>query len=131
MKNIADLGGRALLSGMFIVSGIGKIGNLEGLGAYMSSAGVPAILAPAVMLFEIAAGLAVLAGFQTRIAALALAGFCILSALLFHFDFADQAQSIQFMKNFTIAGGFLILSIYGAGAFSIDAQLAKSGANNV
>jgi len=131
MKNITELVGRILLSGMFISSGVSKISAFEGLQAYMSSAGVPGVLAPLVIAVEIGGGLAVLVGWQTRYAALALAGFSGLSALLFHFDFADQMQSINFMKNFTIAGGFLILAAHGAGAFSLDARLAKSETANV
>lgn len=72
----------------------------------MASMGVSTALLPLVIATEIVAALALIIGFQTRIAAFLLAGFSILSALFFHLDFADQLQSILFMKNIAIAGGF-------------------------
>lgn len=112
--------GRVLLSAMYLQSGIGKIANYAGTSQYMESKGVPGLLLPLVIALEIAAPLAIVVGWQTRWAALALAGFTALAALLFHLDFADRDQTIQFMKNLTIAGGFLVLSAAGPGAWSFD-----------
>jgi putative oxidoreductase len=64
--------------------------------------------------------LAVIAGWHTRSVAFLLAGFTLVSALLFHHDFADQMQQIMFLKNLSIAGGFLLLVANGAGALSLD-----------
>ena len=114
--------GRALMSAIFILSGIGKIGAYAATQGYMESKGVPGVLLPAVILLELGGGLAVLLGWQTRISAFLLAGFCLLSALIFHANFGDQMQSILFLKNMAMAGGFLFLVAGGAGAWSLDAR---------
>jgi putative oxidoreductase len=127
-----QLAGRALLSVIFIVAGIGKIGAYAGTQGYMESMGVPGALLPLVIALEIGGGLAVLLGWQTRIAAFLLAGFCLVSALIFHADLADQMQSILFMKNLAIAGGLLTLFASGAGTWSLDArqQAVAGGLHN-
>ena len=119
-KNTAELAGRVLLSLLFLVSGLGKIGAYTGTAAYMASQGVPGALLPAVIVTEVAGAVAIIAGWRTRIVAFLLAGFTLLSALLFHANFADQVQAIMFLKNVAIAGGFLLLVANGAGAWSID-----------
>ncbi|WP_071797147.1 DoxX family protein [Natronohydrobacter thiooxidans] len=119
---------RILLGLLFVVAGFGKLGNVDGFGAYMASGGIPAALAWPVVLFEILGGLALIAGFQTRLVALALAGFCVLSGLLYHFDPADQMQMTQLLKNLGLAGGYLVLWITGAGAWSLDAKFARNSA---
>jgi len=117
---------RILLAILFIMAGLGKLGDVQGFAGYMSSGGVPAILAWPVILFEILGGLAILIGYRTRIVALALAAFCVLSGLMFHFDPANQMQMTMLLKNLAIAGGFLALATLGAGAISLDSKLAKS-----
>jgi putative oxidoreductase len=117
-----ELLGRILLSAMFFSSGIGKIVTYADTQGYMQAMGVPPALLPLVILLELVAPVAVVVGWQTRWFAALLAGFCIVSALLFHADFADQAQMINFMKNVTIAGGFALLVATGAGPISLDAR---------
>ena len=112
--------GRLLLSMIFIVSGLNKIGGYAGTQGYMEAMGVPGVLLPLVIALEVLGGLAILVGFKARLVAFALAGFSILSALLFHSDFSDQMQMISFMKNLSIAGGFLMIVAHGAGAYSLD-----------
>jgi putative oxidoreductase len=111
---------RVMLAQLFIWGGIEKIASYAGVQTYMENAGVPGVLLPLVILTELGGGLAVLAGWQTRYVTLALAGFCLLTALFFHTNFADQMQMIQFMKNLGLAGGFLALSVAGPGAFALD-----------
>ncbi len=112
--------GRILISLIFVMSGFSKIGGYAGTQGYMESVGVPGSLLPLVIAVEILAAIAVIVGWQTRLAALALAGFCVLSAIFFHTDFANQMQMAMFMKNFAIAGGFLILVAHGPGAYALD-----------
>jgi putative oxidoreductase len=112
--------GRALMAIIFIQAGISKIFNYAGSQAYMEAAGVPGMLLPLVILLEAGGGIALLLGFFTRWTALALAGFCIVAALLFHLKPDDQMQMISFMKNITIAGGFLVLAGAGPGALALD-----------
>jgi putative oxidoreductase len=120
------LGGRILLSFIFIVAGFSKIASGgEGMVQYMESAGVPGFLFWPAALFEVIAGLAILVGFKTRISAFLLAGFCIVTAVLFHYVPADQMQMTMLMKNFAIAGGLLILARFGAGEFSVDGRASE------
>ena len=117
------LGGRILMSAIFIFAGFGKISAYAATQAYMTSMGVPAELLPLVIALELGAGSALLLGFQVRVAALLLAGFSIVSALLFHAEPGDQMQSILFMKNVAIAGGLLFVSAVGGGALSLQRDI--------
>lgn len=121
MTNLPLLVARILLSLLFIIAGLGKLADVAGFAGYMASGGVPAVLAWPVILLEILGGLAVLVGFQTRIAALALGGFSVLAGFLFHFAPADQMQMTMLLKNLGLGGGFLLLAQTGAGAWSVDA----------
>jgi len=114
--------GRVLMSAIFVMAGISKLGSYAATQGYMESMGVPGVLLPLVILLELGGGVTVLLGWQTRISAFLLAGFCIVSALIFHANFGDQMQSILFMKNLAMAGGFLFLVADGAGAWSLDAR---------
>ncbi|MGL6160419.1 DoxX family protein [Microbulbifer sp.] len=112
--------GRAMMAVMFVLAGWGKIGGYGETQAYMESAGVPGALLPLVILVELGGGLAVLFGFLTRWAALLLALFTLVTAAMFHYVPDDQMQMINFMKNITIAGGFIILACAGGGRLSLD-----------
>jgi putative oxidoreductase len=120
MERSLNLAGRILLAHIFILSGLGKISGYAGTAAYMESMGVPGALLPVVIAVELLGGVALVVGYQTRWAALGLAVFSILSALIFHNNFADQAQMINFMKNLSIAGGLLVLAQIGASVPSFD-----------
>ena len=112
--------GRLLIALIFVISGVGKLGSYAGTQGYMESMGVPGMLLPLVIALELLGGLAIILGWQTRLVAFLLAGFCIVSAVLFHGNIGDQMQQIQFLKNLGLAGGFLFLVAHGAGAWSLD-----------
>lgn len=112
---------RALMAYIFIVSGYGKITGYDGTVQYMESMGVSGNLLPLVILLEIGGGIALLAGFQTRLAALALAIFSVAAAVIFHSS-DDMGQQINFMKNLAMAGGLLGFFLNGAGRLSLDAE---------
>ena len=112
--------GRVLLSIMFIQTGISKIFGYADTQAMMESHCIPGMLLPLVILTEAGGGLCVLLGLLTRWAAIALAGFCMLAAIFFHWQPGDMGQMINFMKNITIAGGFLVLAGAGPGALALD-----------
>ncbi|MEZ0170417.1 DoxX family protein [Microvirga sp. TS319] len=116
---------RLLLALIFVVEGWGKLFNYSGTLQYMDHHGVPGILLPLVILTELGGGLLVAFGFLTRVAAFALAGFCVLTALLFHGRLSDPGELIQFYKDVAMAGGFLALVAFGAGDWSVDG-LARS-----
>jgi len=119
-QGAAALAGRLFLSAIFILAGINKIGAYDGTMQYMESFGVPGALLPLVIVAEIGLGLAVALGFLTRLAALGLAGFSIVSAVIFHGAIGDQMQFILFMKNVGMAGGFLMIWANGPGAYALD-----------
>jgi putative oxidoreductase len=124
LTSSAELLGRVLLSLMFLVSGLGKISAYAATAGYMATAGVPGALLPLVIATEVLGSLAIIVGWQTRVTAFLMAGFTLLTALLFHNNFGDQIQMIMFMKNVSIAGAFLLLVVNGAGRFSLDARRA-------
>jgi putative oxidoreductase len=121
--NLTGLAGRILLAVMFLLSGLGKLGAYSATAAYMTSAGVPGVLLPLVIITEVGGALAIVVGWKTRTVAVLLAGFCLLTAIAFHRNFADQNQMINFLKNLSIAGGFLLLVANGPGPLSIDGRL--------
>ncbi|ANS44930.1 DoxX family protein [Serratia inhibens] len=129
MKKLEDTGllvARILMPILFIVAGYGKMGDAyAGTQQYMQAMGVPGFLLPLTILLEFGGGLAILFGFLTRTVALFTAGFTLLTAVLFHTNFADGVNQLMFMKNLTIAGGFIVLAIAGPGGFSIDRLLNK------
>lgn len=120
INNVSTLVGRVLISAMFIMAGYSKIGGYEGTQGYMESVGVPGILLPAVIAVELLGGIAVLVGYQTKIAAFLLFGFTILAAVIFHNDFSQQMQMILFTKNLAIGGAFLLLFVHGPGRWAIN-----------
>ena len=125
MQTLADpvvFVARLLMAYIFIVEGYGKIGGYSDVAGYMLDHGVSSALLPLVILTELGGGLMILTGLATRWAAIALSGYAILTALFFHMG-ADQ--TVQFQKNLVITGGFLVLAAHGAGAWSLDAWLAR------
>lgn len=117
----AELAARIFLAALFVVAGLGKIPGYEGVAGYMQSMGVPGALLPFVIALEIIGGLAIAVGYRTRLVAFLLAGFTILTALIFHSPL-DPDEQTQFLKNLAITGGFLLLFVHGAGRLSLDAR---------
>ena len=126
LSKSTELGGRVFLAALFLLSGLGKIGAYTATAGYMASQGVPGWLLPLVIATEVGGGLAIALGWKTRIVAFLLAGFTLISALIFHHNFADQMQLINFWKNVAIAGGFLLLVIHGAGPWSLDQRSGRA-----
>lgn len=127
--NTALLVARLLLAFLFLSSGLSALRDIDGTAGYFSSLGLPApsFIAWAVCLFEIAAGLLIVIGFQTRAAALLLAAFSVAAGFIGHFGQGGDDPVLAFMhcqalmKDIAIAGGFVALAIAGAGTWSVDA----------
>ncbi|WP_375402752.1 DoxX family protein [uncultured Sphingomonas sp.] len=120
--------GRALMAVLFLMSGIGKIAAPGPTLGYIVAMGLPApqVALGVAILIEIGGGLLLLLGYRTRIVSILLALFTLVTAAIFHSDFADQNQMIHFLKNVAIAGGLLNIAAFGAGAFSLDARSART-----
>ena len=124
MQKFTHLAGRILIAQIFLMAGINKINGYAGTQSYMEAMGVPGALLPLVIVLEIGGALALIAGWQMRWTSLALAGFSILAAAIFHANLADQVTLIMFMKNFAIAGGLMLLASQGIkDTISIDNRL--------
>lgn len=126
LTNVAELAGRVLLVALFLIAGVSKVSGYSDTQAYMHSHGVPAALLPLVIATEIGGAALIVVGLWTRWAAIALAGFTLLAAIFFHANSSDQVQQIMFLKNVSIAGGFLLLAANGAGRFSVDGRRRAS-----
>ncbi len=129
LKTPLSIVARVLLALMFVIAGFGKLTNIDGTAGYVASGGLPfpAVLAVVVGLLELFGGLAIIAGFKARWAALALALFTIAASLLFHKFWAVPAeqqmvQQLLFMKNMAVAGGLFLLTALGAGNLSFDSK---------
>ena len=121
--NVIEVLGRIFLSTIFLIEGINKIFNYESTIEYMENFSVPEYLAIPAIIVEILFPLLLVVGYQTNISALVLAMFTLATALIFHTDFTNQMQLTSFLKNFAIAGGFLIIFARGAGKYSVDQKL--------
>lgn len=120
LQAFSALLGRLFLAMIFIQSGLSKMSDYAATQGYMDAMGVSSTLLPLVIALEVLGGIAIVIGFKARLVALAMAGFSLLSALLFHTNFSDQTQTIMLMKNIAIAGGFLMIVAHGAGAYALD-----------
>lgn len=127
MSAIAAFVGRILLALIFILAGISKLSDIAGTNAYIQSVGMPAGLGLPAGLFELIAGSAIAFGFMTRLFSILLAGFCLLTAVLFHANFTDPIQMAMFLKNVAIAGGLLCLFAQSQMRWSYDAMRERRG----
>lgn len=120
----ASLIGRVLLSAIFILSGVSKLAAPAMMVGYISSVGLPLpqVALVVAIIVEVGGGLALIAGYRTRLVAAGLALFSVVTALAFHNALGDQNQFIHFFKNIAMAGGLLQIVAFGAGRFSLDAR---------
>ena len=121
--HIIEIFGRIFLSAVFLIAGVNKIFNYEGTTAYMESFGVPGFLYIPAIILEILLPLLIVIGYKTKISALIMAIFSVSLAIIFHTDFSNQMQVMSFLKNFAIAGGFIIIFVNGPSRWSIDYML--------
>ena len=124
------LAGRILLGVLFLMSGLGKLAAPAATQGYIAAMGLPLPLVSYLGStgIEVIGSVLLIVGLQTRLTASALAVFTLLTALLFHNNFADQNQMIHFMKNIAIVGGLLQVAAFGAGGFSLDRRFGRSAA---
>lgn len=130
-ENALTLAGRALLALLFVPAALMKITGFEGTAGYIASVGLPlpALGVVIAIVIEGLGGLALLAGFKTRIAALALAVFTLVATFFFHNYWAMPAeaqmmQQLMFFKNLAVIGGLLAFAAFGPGGWSVDGRKA-------
>jgi putative oxidoreductase len=116
---------RFLLASLFLWSGIGQAQGYDETAIFLARHGVIGGLLPIAIFVEMAGAVLLIAGWRTRWVCLTLAGFCVVTALLFHANFGDRAQMFHFLKNAAIAGGLLALYVSGPGRLSFDAMGAR------
>ena len=126
IQKLAPAVGRVLIALPFLIAGIGKFSAPEAMAGYIQSVGLPGFLLYPSALFEVLAALALIVGWQTRWAALLLAGFTLLATALFHNNLGDQMQQLFFLKNLAITGGLLYILTAGAGGFAVDKRAATA-----
>jgi putative oxidoreductase len=122
---------RVLSMGLFVIFGWSKLTGFPGTVAFMASQGLPLPTAAALIavVMEFFAGIAVIIGFFTRPVALLTAVYTLATALTGHhywtmLDGERMENMINFYKNVSIVGGLLLLSVTGAGKYSLDRRLA-------
>ena len=120
MANLIDLIGRLLISALFLISAYNKIFSLDGTMSWMEGFGIPGFLLYPTIALEIILPLFIIIGYQARFAAGLLAVFCVTTAFIFHFDFTNQIETISFLKNIGLAGGFLFIVANGTREWSVD-----------
>ena len=111
---------RCLVAALFLWSGIGQVAGYDETAIFMTRHGLMGNLLPVAVFIELAGAILLIVGYRMRLTCLALAGFCVVTALLFHANFADKAQLFHFLKNAAIAGGLLALYVSGPGRMSFD-----------
>ena len=122
MSNFLDLIGRIFISSIFLLSGYNKIFNYSGTISWMEGFGIPGFLLAPTIVLEIILPLLIIIGYKTRLAAALLCIFSITTAVIFHLDFGDQMQTIQLLKNFGLAGGFLFIAVNGPKEWAIETE---------
>lgn len=124
MERLISIGllvSRILLSGIFLFSGVKKIFAFHATQAYMAGFGMrmTGIFLVLAILFEIGGGLFLLLGYFPRLGALALILFLVPTTLVFHRNFADPGQVVQFSKNVAILGGLFAIFSAGGGDLTV------------
>ena len=122
MANLIDFIARLLISALFLISAYNKIFSIDGTMSWMEGFGIPGLLLYPTIALEIILPLFIIIGYQARLSAGLLAVFCIATAFIFHYDFVDQMQTIAFLKNIGLAGGFLIIVANGTKDWSISRE---------
>ena len=120
MSNLIDFVGRLLISALFLISAYNKVFSIDGTMSWMNGFGVPGFLLYPAIVLEIILPLFIIIGYQARVSAGLLACFCVATAFIFHNDFDNQIQTIAFLKNLGLAGGFLIILSNGTKNWSVD-----------
>ena len=127
--HIIEAFGRIFLSILFLFEGIRKLFYQEETIEYMEDFGIPEILFYPSLFFELIFPILLIIGFKTRVAASFMCLFTIVVSIIFHSDFTDHMQIVSFLKNLSIAGGFLVIASYEAKMCTVDYYLKYKKTN--
>lgn len=126
-KDGVALIGRIALAAIFVLSGLEKLVDFTGTASMIAGAGVPlpTVAAAVAVVIELGGGLAIFAGWMTRVAALAIVVFLIIVSPIFHNFWTMEGEArmmnqVMFLKNVSMLGGFLLLMAFGPGRYSVD-----------
>ena len=122
MSNLIDFIGRLLISALFLLSAYNKIFSIDGTMGWMEGFGIPGLLLYPTIALEIILPIFIIIGYQARISASLLAVFCLATAFIFHYDFVDKMETMAFLKNIGLAGGFLFIVANGTKEWSFDKE---------
>jgi putative oxidoreductase len=122
MSNLIDFVGRLLISALFLLSAYNKIFSIDGTMSWMEGYGIPGFLLYPTIAIEIILPLFIIIGYNAKLSAGLLAIFCVATAFIFHYDFNDQMQTIAFLKNIGLAGGFLFIVANGTKDWSFSRE---------
>ena len=122
MSNLTDFIGRLLISALFLLSAYNKILSIDGTMSWMEGFGLPGLLLYPTIALEIILPIFVIIGYQAKLSSSLLAVFCVVTAFIFHYDFTDQMQTVAFLKNIGLAGGFLFIVANGTKDWSISRE---------
>ena len=122
MSNLIDFLGRLFISALFLQSAYNKALSIDGTISWMEGFGVSGFLIYPTIVLEIILPLFIIIGYKAKISAGLLAIFCVTTAFIFHYDFANQMQTIALLKNIGLAGGFLFIVANGTKDWSINKQ---------
>ena len=120
MANLIDFIGRIFISALFLLSAYNKILSIDGTIGWIEGFGIPGFLLFPTIALEIILPLFIIVGYNARLSAGILATFCIATAFIFHYDFVDQMQTISFLKNIGLSGGFLFIAANGTRDWAFD-----------
>ena len=122
MSNLIDFIGRLLISALFLSSAYNKVLSIDGTMSWMEGFGISGFFLYPTIALEIILPLFIIIGYQAKLSAGLLAFFCIATAIIFHYDFSDQAQTIAFLKNIGLAGGFLFIVANGTKNWAVNRE---------
>lgn len=126
LEPFLSLVGRALMAQLFLMAGLSQIGNVKGFAEGLAADGVPIIIGGLVFWFLLFSGFLLLIGAATRLVAVAMAGFSMVSGILAYADLGQSTDLLMLMKNIALTGGFLFVALHGPGAWSVDAHLQSA-----
>ena len=126
-KDWVALAGRILIAALFVQAGFAKATGFAGTAGWIASVGLPmpAVATVAAIVVELGGGLLLIAGYRTRLVALAIAVFTLVASVTFHRYWtlpADRqmADYLMFWTNLSIIGGLVTVYAFGPGRLSVD-----------